>query len=156
MTHKLVSRSETVQIKWKNHKVWYFRFLTPPFLNFEKIAIFRNQYFYFSLFQGIWRFKRYIGKQIWLSKYTAFWTILLRKFCAFVEVCKWKIVEMRAWYVKLCHIQIRSDESRLIMLWQSLTKLSAKSSILKLQTSTKAQNFRNKIEIGRASCRERV
>ena len=26
MTYKLVSRSETVQIKWKNHKVRYFRF----------------------------------------------------------------------------------------------------------------------------------
>ena len=145
MTYKLVSRSETVQIMWKNHKVWYFRFLTPPFLSFKKIAIFRNQYFYFSLFQGIWRFKRYIGKQIWLSKYTAFWTILLRKFCTLVEVCKLKIVEMRAWYVKHYHIQIKSDELFLIILWQSLTKLSAKSYILKLQTSTMAQIFRNKI-----------
>ena len=36
MTYKLVSRSETVQIKWKNQKVWYFHFLTPKFRNFQK------------------------------------------------------------------------------------------------------------------------
>ena len=119
---------------------WPLRSLILKKLQFSEINI-----FYFSLFQGIWSFKRYIGKQIWLSEYIAFWTILLRKFCALVEVCKLKIVEMRAWYVKLYHIQIKSDELFLIMLWQSLTKLSAKSSILKLQTSTKAQNFRNKI-----------
>ena len=56
-----------------------------------------------------------------------------------------KIEEMRAWYVKLYHTQIKSDELFLIMLKQSFTKLSAKSTILKLHTSTMAQNFRNKI-----------
>ena len=62
-----------------------------------------------------------------------------------VEVCKMKIVEMKAWYVKLYHIQIKSDELFLIMLWQSFPKLSAKSSVLKLQTSTMAQNARKSI-----------
>ena len=51
------------------------------------------------------------------------------------------MVDMRAWYVKLYHIQIKSDE----LFLSKLTKLSAKSSILKLQTSTIAQIFHNKI-----------
>ena len=50
MTYKLVSRSETVQIKWKNHKVRYFRFLTPNFRNFQNMSNLKNGYFYCSFF----------------------------------------------------------------------------------------------------------
>ena len=144
MTYKLVSRSETAQIKWKKKMIkydilgfWPLHFLIFKKSQFSEINI--------SILLFFWRFKRHICKKIGLSEYTAFWTIFSRNFRALIDVCKLKILEMRAWYGKLYHIQIKWDELFLVMLWQSLTKLSAKSSILKLQTSTTAQNFRNTI-----------
>ena len=120
MTYKLVSRSETVQIKWKIIKYDIFGFWPTRFSIPKKVRNCPNQvkntWIFLILNKSqtwkvdiplfLFKFDRqttYNDLEMTARYYVTSWTIWLQKFWAMVEICSFKSEEVIDILAKHCH-----------------------------------------------------